>query len=121
MLLDSNIFIYAVLQEYESLREWCIKQGICASNITRLEVLGYHQLNEKDKADLGHLFNLAIIYPVSSVIIDLAIQFRQQKSMSIGDAIIAATALEHHQTLATRNIKDFDWIDSLKVIHPLDE
>jgi len=51
----------------------------------------------------------------------LAIQFRQQQSMSLGDAIIAATALEHHQTLATRNIKDFDWIDGLKVINPLNE
>ncbi len=94
-------------------------QAICASNITRLEVLGYHQLNEKDKTDLESLFNLAIIYPVSSSIIDLAIQFRQQKSMSLGDSIIAATALEHHQTLVTRNITDFNWIEGLKVFDPL--
>ncbi len=39
--------------------------------------------------------------------------------MSLGDAIIAATALEHYQTLVTRNIKDFDWIEGLKVIDPL--
>jgi len=37
MLLDSNIFIYAALPEYQHLREWCMKQGVCASNITRVE------------------------------------------------------------------------------------
>ncbi len=39
--------------------------------------------------------------------------------MSLGDSIIAATALEHHQTLVTRNITDFDWIEGLKVFDPL--
>jgi len=39
--------------------------------------------------------------------------------MSLGDAIVAATALEHRQTLVTRNSKDFDRVEGLKVVDPL--
>jgi toxin FitB len=86
-----------------------------------LEVLGYHQLNEKDKNDFHRLFERTEIYPVSSTIIELAIGLRQQRKISLGDAIIAATALEYRQTLITRNVKDFDWVDGLKVLDPFDE
>ena len=33
--------------------------------------------------------------------------------------LIAATCIEYHKTLATRNTADFDWIKGLKVINPL--
>lgn len=119
MLLDSNLFIYAILPNYSCLRQWCLQQALHASEITRLEVLGYHKLNELDKRDLTQMFTLTILYPVTSVIINSAIQLRQQRKMSLGDAIIAATALEYHQTLATRNVDDFAWVGGLKVINPL--
>lgn len=121
MLLDSNIFIYATQIKYKSLRNWCMSQKICASNITRLEVLGYHKLTEIDEKDFYTLFEKSTVYPVSSIIIDQAISLRQRKSTSIGDAIIAATAMEYNETLATRNASDFEWIDGLKVINPFDK
>ncbi|MGR9051545.1 MAG: type II toxin-antitoxin system VapC family toxin [Gammaproteobacteria bacterium] len=121
MLLDSNVFIYAVLPEYGKLRQWCSKQNICASEITRLEVLGYHRLVDKDRDDFSKLFDLATIFSVSSVVIESAISLRQKKKMSLADAIIAATALEHRQTLVTRNTKDFDWIEGLKLTDPISD
>ena len=39
--------------------------------------------------------------------------------MSLGDAIIAATALIHGLTLATRNVRDFHWIDELTILDPI--
>ena len=39
--------------------------------------------------------------------------------MSLGDVIIAATALEYKQTLATRNTDDFEWIEELSLINPV--
>jgi toxin FitB len=45
---------------------------------------------------------------------------RQQRKMTLGDSLIAATALIYNQTLITRNDKDFDWIDGLKLINPFD-
>ncbi|NQZ10542.1 MAG: hypothetical protein HRT35_25595 [Algicola sp.] len=46
-------------------------------------------------------------------------ELRQQRKMSLGDAIIAATALEHHQTVVTHNVKDFEGIEGLKVVDPI--
>ena len=40
--------------------------------------------------------------------------------MTLGDALVAATALTHQETLITRNVKDFDWIDNLKVVNPFE-
>lgn len=120
MLFDSNIFIYATQVKYKSLRQWSLAQDICVSNITRLEVLGYPKLTEQDKLDFYDLFDKAKVYAVSSDVIDEAIVLRQQKSMSLGDAIIAATALEYHQTLVTRNTADFQWIEGLKLINPFE-
>lgn len=48
-----------------------------------------------------------------------AIRLRQQKALGLGDAIIAATAVVHAQTLATRNTDDFAWIPGLRLWNPL--
>ncbi|WP_197484922.1 hypothetical protein [Methylomonas koyamae] len=74
MLLDSNILIYAVLPQYASLRQWFAQQAnLGVSEISRLEVLGYHRLTETDKRDFRRMFNTLMVYPISSVVIDSAI------------------------------------------------
>lgn len=40
--------------------------------------------------------------------------------MSLGDAIIASTALTHQLPILTRNDKDFTWINGLEIINPFD-
>lgn len=39
--------------------------------------------------------------------------------MSLGDAIIAASAIDSNATLITANVEDFKWIDELKIHNPL--
>jgi predicted nucleic acid-binding protein len=39
--------------------------------------------------------------------------------MSLGDTIIAGTALAHDLTLVARNTEDFQWIDELSLLNPL--
>jgi len=41
--------------------------------------------------------------------------------MSLGDSLIAATAIVHNTNLITANTKDFDWIKELTIINPLDK
>ncbi len=41
--------------------------------------------------------------------------------MSLGDSLIAATAILNNLALVTNNTKDFQWIDSLTIINPFDE
>jgi predicted nucleic acid-binding protein len=38
--------------------------------------------------------------------------------MTLGDSLIAATALVHGRTLVTRNTKDFQWIAGLRLLDP---
>ncbi|VEN73119.1 Twitching motility protein PilT (fragment) [Candidatus Desulfarcum epimagneticum] len=40
--------------------------------------------------------------------------------MSLGDSLIAATALVYDLKLATANVKDFLWIKRLEVVNPLE-
>jgi toxin FitB len=39
--------------------------------------------------------------------------------MTLGDALIAGTALAHELELLTRNVDDFRWIPELRVRDPL--
>ena len=62
---------------------------------------------------------LNILYP-SEEVFQQAVELRQQHAMSLGDALIAATALHHNLTLATHNTEDFEWIKSLTLVDPLE-
>ena len=120
MLLDSNIIIYSFLPEFQNLQAFMNNREICCSAISCVETLGYHKLSKDEKHYLQRLFNTVLILPVTNVIISTAVEIRQQRKMSLGDSIIASTALEHHQTLVTRNVKDFDCVEGLKVLDPLE-
>lgn len=54
-----------------------------------------------------------------SSIATFATTLRQRRKMSLGDAIIAATAIEKNLALVTHNVKDFRWIAGLHLIDPL--
>lgn len=123
MILDSNIVIYAFQPEYRdsSLEKFLLQGEFSVSNVTRLEVMGYWR-NSDDEFKRFELFFEAIhILAVSSEIIDRAIQLRRQRSMGLGDAMIAATALIHQLPLVTHNTRDFQWIAELELIDPLVE
>ena len=59
------------------------------------------------------------ILPVNELVIDKAIELRQQRKMLVGDAIIAATAIINQAELYSRNTTDFDWIPTLRLINPI--
>lgn len=47
-----------------------------------------------------------------------AVKLRQLRKMTLGDALIAGTALVFGLTLVTRNVDDFQWIAGLSVLDP---
>nr|WP_227788985.1 MULTISPECIES: type II toxin-antitoxin system VapC family toxin [unclassified Nodularia (in: cyanobacteria)] len=85
-----------------------------------MEVLGYHQLNDEDKTYFEEFFNASQILPVSQAVIEQAVRLKQIRKMSLGDAIIAGTALVYDLTVVTRNTDDFRWINELKLLNPFD-
>jgi toxin FitB len=119
-LLDSNILIYATQDDlFPVVRPLLSSNDSSVSEITRLEALGYHKLSAGDKYFLETTFSTMDILPITPDIIDKAIELRQQRKMSAGDAIHAATALLNNLELNTRNEADFNWIAGLKVVNPI--
>jgi len=120
VLIDSNIIIYSANPKQISLRDLLLKE-VSVSLITKVEVLGYHSLSTNAKVYLEAFFDSTPTLIISETIADRAIKLRQQKSLSLGDAIIAATALVHNLTLVTRNDTDFRHIINLKLLNPFSE
>lgn len=121
ILLDSNIIIYTANPEYGFLFEKLKPYRLSASKISVIEMLGFHKLEPLDKTEYELFFNTIQLYDINNKIIQKSTELRQHKKMSLGDAIILATAIIHDVPLMTRNSKDFDWIDNLTIINPFDE
>lgn len=118
MLLDSNIIIYSVQPENSPLRQFIAEREPAVSALSYLEVLGYHQLTDDDRLYFHEFFEATRIIPISQEVIEQAVTLRQQRRISVGDAIIAGTALQHNMTLVTRNTEDFQWITELALLNP---
>jgi toxin FitB len=66
-------------------------------------------------------FSTTVQLPIDTEVVIQAVMLKQQRKMSVGDSLIAATALVHNLVLVTRNVKDFDWIENLRVFNPIKE
>jgi predicted nucleic acid-binding protein len=117
-LLDSNIIIYASAAGSASLNILLKQEVPAVSAVSLIEVLGFSQLTIQNVRDFEEFFAIVPILPIDEPVVLRAIELRQRKKMSLGDAIIAATALVHNLVLVTRNTKDFTWIDGLNLIDP---
>lgn len=119
MLIDSNIIIYAAQPSYSVLRQFIANHAPAVSAVSYVEVLGYHGLSPAEKQHFAVFFAAATVLPITQPILDEAVTLRQQRKMTLGDALIAATCLVHGLTVVTRNTKDFTWIAGLTVLDPL--
>ena len=120
MLIDSNIIIYASQSEHAGLREFIAAQAPAVSAVSYVEVLGYHELTATEELLLREFFAVSTMLPIDQDVLDQAVTLRRQQKMSLGDALVAATALVHRLPLATHNVNDFAWIDGLTVVDPLE-
>ena len=119
ILADSNLIIYAASGSYPTLLEWFLENEISASAISLVETLGYHKLKSREKKALETIFSeLTVLYPTPEIF-QTAIELRQQHTLSLGDVLVAATAIYHGLALATHNTKDFERIKSLNVFDPM--
>ena len=121
ILLDSNAIIYFASPGFAHHRNEYSKFDLAVSSISRIEVLGYHALDQDKEKDFEDYFAAIVVLEMTSEVVERAIWLRQQKKIGLGDAIVAATALVHELALVTRNTKDFKWIDSLTLIDPFAE
>ncbi len=119
MLLDSNIIIYAAKPEHVFLRHFIAINAPAVSAVSYVKVLGYHLLSELVRSYFDLFIKSAQMLQINTSVLNQAVNLRQLRKMSLGDSLIAATALTSHRTLLTRNTDDFKWIAGLKLLDPL--
>jgi predicted nucleic acid-binding protein len=86
------------------------------SVITRMELLSYRALNEKDELIIKEFISDCTIFSLEESIIRQTILLRKAPRIKLPDAIIAATAIVHDSQLLTHNLKDFTNIPKLFVV-----
>lgn len=121
MLCDSNILIYAASRGDTSCRAFVEREDAAISVVSRIEVLGFPgfgRLTDEERSGLQVVISSLVQLEISGIVVERAILLRQQKKMTLGDALIAATALVHQMPLVTRNVDDFRHVVGLQVIDP---
>ena len=117
-LADSNAIIDSISPNHPVLQAFFARENPHASATSVVEVLGFRGIVPADEARYRQYFGRVTVYSITDAIMWRAVALRQQKRMSLGDAFIAATALEHNLTLATRNTADFKHIAGLVLVDP---
>ena len=120
MLIDSDVLIWmtrghiGAAIRLQALLPWKI------SVVTYIELAqGCRDKKELAKVKKGLTLCQTKILPINEAISNRAMQLIDNYALShglqLGDALIAATALEHHLTLLTGNVKHFSVVDGLQI------
>lgn len=117
VIFDSNILIYLANSTLES--EAVESVDASYASVSVIETLGFHKISAAEQAILSQLVEEYTRLDLTEVIITRAVSLRQRKKVGLGDAIIAATALERDCELWTANTEDFADIEDLKLHNPL--
>ena len=124
MLCDSNILIYAADPDDTRCGVFVEREDAVISFISRIEVLGFHgfgNLSPDRQSRLREVIASMVELELNEALISKAILLRQEKRMSLADAMIAATAIVYDLPLVTRNVDDFKHIAGLRLVNPFDE
>ena len=117
--LDTNSIIY-FLKGDEKVRRALIEKFIATpifvSTITEIELFAYPFLSLEEEIAINSFLSSCLIVPLDSRIARLAASFKRTYKTDFADSAIAATAIATGSALLTRNIKDFNKIQDLKVI-----
>ncbi|WP_457741672.1 type II toxin-antitoxin system VapC family toxin [Thermococcus sp.] len=124
-LIDTNILIYyladAIPEEELPKVEEILRKSFNVSIITKIEFLGWRGHTPEGFEKSKEFINFAHVIPLTDEIADVAIELRRKIRVKLPDAVIAATALVHNLTLVTRNVKDFEKINGLRIYNPFEK
>ncbi|MFN4257117.1 MAG: type II toxin-antitoxin system VapC family toxin [Saprospiraceae bacterium] len=118
-IIDANLIIYFAQPGFAWLNHHIQTDDTHFSTLTKVEVLGFSKIKPHEKLFFEVYFDSINPLPLTDAIIEKAIELRQAKKMSLGDSIIAATALVHGLVVYTHNTADFAGIVGLQLIDPI--
>ena len=121
-VLDTNILIYhlhdALPAAAEDMLADALECGAAISVISRIELLSWPQHTPDSLAAAMRLLEPVTEHPVGDSVAERTIDIRRQTRIKLGDAVIAATALDLGVPLMTRNSRDFVRVGGLVVVDP---
>lgn len=120
---DTNTVIYYLQQQFPPAAEKFIDESLkeskpCISAITEIELLCWKTATEQDIEVIKNFINDSLVIELEGPIKHKTADLRKRYKIKLPDAIIAATALAYNLTLITRNSKDFEDINGLRVVDP---
>ena len=122
-VIDTNIVIYTLkgvkeaVETMKKLEEDSIE--IYYSTIVEAELFSFHELTNEQRVKIKGLLDLGEIIDVDSEVALKAAELRalsrenHQRKLKLPDAIVAATAFVHDAVLITRNVGDFNHLESV--------
>lgn len=114
LMLDTNVIIYS-LGGNIAITKLINNKEHFISEITEIELLGFHRLNKEDEKVLTSYLNNTFVIGLNSSIKTSAIQLKKKYKLKTVDAIIAASAIHFDLPLVTAD-KEFQKIDELEII-----
>ena len=120
MLVDTDVLIWHLRGYPQATRRLDELGALTLSAVSYLEVLqGMRNKAELEAVKKMLQHRAATLLPVSEVITQRAIELMEAITLShglqMGDALIAATALDHGLPVLTANVKHFGAVQELKV------
>lgn len=120
VLCDTDVIIGFYRNNPDVISELRIigQQNIAVSTVTAGELI-YGALNKKEllqiKKDLDNLVMLDIDRKTCDIFLELIVKYALSHKLAVPDAFIAATAMSNEIELYTLNLKDYRFINGLKL------
>ena len=120
ILCDTNIFIEIYKDNSDIIKavKSIGQHNIAVSDVTCAELL-YGARNKKElqtlRKDLNKLTVLPIETSISAMAVELVEKYALSHKLSLPDALIGATAMYHNIELYTLNVKDFRFLENVKL------
>ncbi len=118
-ILDTNILIQILKNDKKTIEKvYSLNTSLAISNISAMELF-YGAIDKKELKKLEKFVNIfEILYvdkEISKIATSLIKRYCKSHCLDIPDSLIAATALKYNSNLFTYNIKDFRYIENLKL------
>ena len=94
----------------------CLNGAPCFSVITEIELLSWQSTAKEELEIIQSFIQNSLVLEITPDIKSITAEIRKKYKLKLPDAIISATAVSQNLTLLTRNIKDFQKVEGLKLM-----